>query len=135
MILARGLLASVSGTALLLAGCGAVPHAHPLTVPHDRPVELPADEVPLPIGRGPGFRLIVVDRGQARTLKALFAVWGQPLSSDRLAGFRGPVEAFLGGRRWRGAPGEIPLRRHAEIVLELGGHIPPHPAYRFAPGL
>src|SRR2546423_448819 len=49
------------------------------------------------------------------TLGDLFAVWGQPLSETRLAGFRappgGPVAAYLDGRRWPGDPRAIPLRR------------------------
>lgn len=68
-------------------------------------------------------------------LGQLFAIWGQPLVPARLAGFRGHVHAFVGGRPWRGAAGSIPLRRHAEIVLEVGGRIPPHPSYTFPPGL
>jgi hypothetical protein len=76
-----------------------------------------------------------VAQGPAPVLGSLFAVWGQPLSSGRLAGFRGPVAAFVGGRRWSGSPGSIPLRRHAEIVLQIGGELPPHPTYLFPPGL
>jgi hypothetical protein len=68
-------------------------------------------------------------------LQQLFAVWGQPLGSDRVAGFRGRVRAFLNGRPWRASAGAIPLARHAEIVLEIGGYLPPHPRYRFGPGL
>jgi hypothetical protein len=69
------------------------------------------------------------------TLGTFFHVWGQPLSRDRLAGFKGPVRAFLDGRPWHGSLGAIPLRRHAEIVLEVGGVLPPHPSYRFPAGL
>lgn len=84
--------------------------------------------------------VIVVDRAvSARaptpTLGALFAIWGQPLSTARLAGFRGPVAAFVGGRPWRRPPQEIPLTPHAEIVLEVGGPVPPHRTYLFGPGL
>ena len=82
--------------------------------------------------------VVVVDRGAraaAPTLGTLFAIWGQPLSAGSLAGFDGPVVAFLGGRRWSGSPQAIPLRRHAEIVLQVGGELPPHPAYLFPPGL
>jgi hypothetical protein len=68
-------------------------------------------------------------------LRTLFRIWGQPLTSTRLAGFRGTTLAFVDGRPWRGPPGAIPLRRHAEIVLEIGGALPPHPAYLFPPGL
>ncbi len=69
------------------------------------------------------------------TLGALFAIWGQPLSDTRVASFGGRVGAFVGGRRWRGDPRSIPLERHAEIVLEVDGYIPPHPKYTFPPGL
>jgi hypothetical protein len=78
-------------------------------------------------------------RGASLTLGRLFAVWGQPLSETRLAAFstrRGaPVRAYVGGRRWRGPVGAIPLLRHAQIVLELGRFIPPHRSFRFRSGL
>jgi hypothetical protein len=73
--------------------------------------------------------------GQERTLGDLFALWGKPLSRTRLVGFRGPVEAYVGGRPWRGDPRAIPLRRHAQIVLEVRGHVRPHARYGFPPGL
>jgi len=67
------------------------------------------------------------------TLGDLFLVWGQPLSQHRLAGFRSaePVLAFVNGRRYHGDPRTIPLRRHDEIVLEIGGYVPPHTSYLF----
>lgn len=68
-------------------------------------------------------------------LADLFAVWGQPLSRRSLAGFRGTVRAFLDGRPWSSQPGGIPLRPHAEIVLEVGAFVAPHPRYTFPPGL
>ena len=83
--------------------------------------------------------VLEVRRGARLTLGRLFAVWGQPLSATRLAGFLtsrlAPVRAYVGGRRWRGRPGAIPLRRHAEIVLELGRYVPPHCAFLFRRGL
>ena len=69
------------------------------------------------------------------TVGRLFAIWGQPLGRTRLAGFRGRVHAYVNGRRWRGDPRAIPLHRHAQIVLEVGGHVRPHAAYRFPAGL
>jgi hypothetical protein len=73
------------------------------------------------------------------TLADLFAIWGQPLSATRLAGFRAPpgtrVAAFLDGRPWAGDPRALPLRRHAVIVLQVAGHMPPHAIYRFPRGL
>ena len=79
--------------------------------------------------------VVVVDGRPPVDLATLFAVWGQPLSRHALGSFRGPVRAFVGGRRWPGAPGSISLARHAEIVLEIAGAVLPHPSYRFPPGL
>jgi hypothetical protein len=72
------------------------------------------------------------DRGGLR-LGDLFAVWGQPLDRARLLSFRGEVSAFVGGRRVTGDPAAIALRDGAQIVLENGGYIPPHPLFRFPP--
>ncbi len=81
--------------------------------------------------------VVVISAGAhpAPSLGELFRLWGQPLSRTRLAGFRGPVHAFVGGRRWRGDPTGIPLARHAQIVVEVGPAIPPHRAYLFPAGL
>ena len=60
------------------------------------------------------------------TLGDLFEIWGEPLGPRRMASFRGPVSAFVAGRRVTGDPAAIPLRDGAQIVLEVGGYIPPH---------
>jgi hypothetical protein len=82
--------------------------------------------------------VVLVRPGPIWRLSALFHSWGQPLSARRLASFyagpRGRVTAYVGGRRWSGAPGDVPLASHAEIVLELGPHVPPHATYTFPPG-
>jgi hypothetical protein len=78
--------------------------------------------------------LVVMDRFPGLRLGALFAVWDQPLSKRALGRFHQPVRAYLDGRLWPGAPGQIPLARHAEIVLEVGAFVPPHPRYLFPPG-
>ena len=67
------------------------------------------------------------------TLGDLFDVWGQPLAANGFAGFHGAVSAWVGGRRWHGAVRAIPLTRHAEIVVEVGGYIPPHAFFLFPP--
>jgi hypothetical protein len=67
------------------------------------------------------------------TLGDLFAIWGQPLRSRRLAGFGGPIIAFVGGRRVRGDVRRILIRHHAEIVVEVSGYVPPHAHYVFPP--
>jgi hypothetical protein len=79
--------------------------------------------------------VIEVERGRTFTLGDLFAIWGQPLSARRLGAFRGPVVAYVAGMRRPGDPRAIPLRPHAQIVLETGGHVPPHRSYRFPTGL
>lgn len=79
--------------------------------------------------------VIEVSPGARVTLGDVFRLWGQPVGPGRLAGFRGKVLAFVGGRRRSGDPRTIPLRRHAQIVLEVGGYVPPHPRYLFVRGL
>jgi hypothetical protein len=79
--------------------------------------------------------VVIVDRGRVPSLGELFAIWGQPLGTHALASFHGPVLAYVGGRRWTRPAGAIPLRAHAEIVLEIEGAVLPHPAYHFPPGL
>jgi hypothetical protein len=65
------------------------------------------------------------------SLGELFDIWGQPLSSTRLAAFRGSVRAYIAGRRWRGDPRAVPIVRHGVIAIEVGEAIQPHPSYRF----
>jgi hypothetical protein len=65
------------------------------------------------------------------TLADLFAVWGVPAGRDRLVSFRGRVAAFVGGRRVAGPLRSIRLRDHAQIVVQLGGYVPPHTSYLF----
>jgi hypothetical protein len=78
--------------------------------------------------------VIEVDSSLRPTLGDLFAVWGRRLGPNRLLSFAGPVQAFVAGKRWHGDPRRIPLRRHAQIVLEVGGYIPPHRSYLFGVG-
>jgi hypothetical protein len=82
---------------------------------------------------------VVLVRPNARlTLATLFRSWGEPLSPARLASFSAApgneVSVFVNGARWPGAPSAVPLTRHAEIVLEVGPHVPPHSSYTFPPG-
>jgi hypothetical protein len=75
----------------------------------------------------------VVDFDGAATLGDAFAVWGQPLGPQRLASFRGAVSVFRNGVRVRGDPRRLVLRDGDELVLEVGGFVPPHRSYRFPP--
>jgi hypothetical protein len=82
--------------------------------------------------------VVLVRRGARLTLADLFRSWGQPLSAHRLASFPAgagqSVRVFVNGRPRSGAPGAVPLSEHAEIVLEVGPHVPPHISYTFPPG-
>ena len=79
--------------------------------------------------------VIRVRRGAHLTVAAVFRSWGRTLRRDRMLSFHGRVRAYVDGRRWtRSSVSAIPLRRHAEIVLEVGPHVPPHRLYHFPPG-
>jgi hypothetical protein len=77
---------------------------------------------------------IVHVRRRGLTLGDLFRVWGRRLGSSALLSFRERVSVFVGGRRWRGSPHAVPLTKHAQIVLEVGGYVAPHPGYLFPKG-
>jgi hypothetical protein len=49
--------------------------------------------------------------------------------------FTGRVSVYVGGRRFTGEPQSVPLTKHAQIVLEVGGHVAPHPSYLFPKGV
>jgi hypothetical protein len=80
--------------------------------------------------------IVEVARGARLRLSDLFRIWGQALGAHRIASFHSasPVRAYLGGRLVRGPAGALVLTRHAEIVLELGGYVAPHPFFLFPPG-
>lgn len=73
----------------------------------------------------------VVDFARPARLGELFRVWGRELGPRRLLGFRGGVQVYVGGRPWRGDPRDLRLRDGAEIVLEVGGFVPPHRSFLF----
>jgi hypothetical protein len=76
--------------------------------------------------------VVQFDRGDLH-LGDLFALWGEPLDGDRMLSFRGAVSVFVAGKRRSGDPADVPLRDGAQIVVESGGYIPPHPSFRFPP--
>jgi len=82
--------------------------------------------------------LVLVRPGAGLTLADLFRSWGEPLSRTRITSFSAPagtqVAVFVDGRPVNAAPPSVPLTRHAEIVLEVGPHVPPHSSYAFPPG-
>ncbi|NNM99994.1 MAG: hypothetical protein HKL91_09365 [Candidatus Eremiobacteraeota bacterium] len=62
-----------------------------------------------------------------------FALWGQPLRANDVAGFKGPVTIWLNGTRYTGNAKQIPLVAHQQIVIDVGKSLPP-PLYTFPPG-
>lgn len=79
--------------------------------------------------------LVEIARGAHATLGSLFALWGQPLSARRLAGFHGRVRVHVDGRPWPADPRAVPLGPHAQVVVQVGPPVVPHARYRFPPGL
>ena len=74
-----------------------------------------------------------IERGAKLRLGDLFRIWGRRLGERSLLSFRSdsPVRAYVAGKRFAGRPAEIPLTPGAQIVVELGAYVPPHPRYLF----
>jgi hypothetical protein len=70
-----------------------------------------------------------------RTLGDLFRIWGRRLGPARLLTFAGRVAVFVDGKRYHGEPQRVPLAKHSEIVVEVGGYLPPHRSYLFPKGV
>ena len=131
---------------LLLAGCGAGPppahYVHVEVFERGRVVLIPAGLGIAPPRTRDGAYVTGPNRGPIstteptglvrvrgrRTLGDLYATWGRRL---------GGAVVHVGGRRWRGPAATVPLRRHAQIVVqhEMGGQpVIVHPAYQFPLG-
>ena len=68
------------------------------------------------------------------TLGTVFRAWGEPLTTTRVASFTGGRTAtYVDGRAWHGDPTAVPLTSGAEIVVEIGPHVPPHRRFVFVP--
>jgi len=83
--------------------------------------------------------LIQVAAGSRLTLGQFFDLWGWPLTRTRVLRFRSPrdrrISVFVDGKRTESDPRDVRLRRHAAIVIEVGGYVPPRSRYLFPPGL
>lgn len=77
--------------------------------------------------------VVEVASGTKVSLGDLFRVWGRRLGVRGLLSFRSasPVRAYVGGKRVDGPPASVPLTPGAQIVLELGAYVPPHPSFLF----
>jgi hypothetical protein len=102
--------------------------------------------VPPRIGVGPGTctyplrtdaptGVVHVRTGTHYVLGDLFRVWGRRLGRHGFLSFDGAVTVYVGGRLFHGDPRTVPLRRHAQIVVEVGGYVAPHPSYLFPKGI
>jgi hypothetical protein len=80
--------------------------------------------------------VVEVASSRRLTVGDLFRVWGQPLGPRRLGSFtaQSPVRAYVAGRLVHGPAASIPLTSGEEIVLEIGGYVPPHPSFLFPKG-
>lgn len=68
-------------------------------------------------------------------LGQFFDVWKQRLDRRHMGSAAGRVIAYVNGKRWHGDPRAIPLRKHAQIQLQVGRpHVTPAPI-RFPAGL
>ncbi len=73
-------------------------------------------------------------RPRTYTLGDYFDIWKQPLGRGRVGAARGPVHAYVDGKRYMGDPRGIELVYHRLIQLDVGRTAAPR-GYVFAPGL
>jgi hypothetical protein len=89
------------------------------------------------LGHAPAWTLSgggVIELGRRdMTLGDVFAVWGQPLTPSRLLSFEGPLHTFVNGRIYRADVRSLALHDRDQVVLELGGCVPPHRRFTFRP--
>jgi hypothetical protein len=80
--------------------------------------------------------VVKVSTRAAVTVGDLFRIWGQQLGEHRLLSFRSlsGIRAFVGGVERSGDARTIRLTPHAQVVLEIGGYVPPHSSYLFPKG-
>jgi hypothetical protein len=69
------------------------------------------------------------------TLGEYFDIWRRPLGRSEVGPARGPVTAYLDGRRFAGDPRSIPLTNHALVQLDLGSPAVPPASFSFPSGL
>jgi hypothetical protein len=78
---------------------------------------------------------IAPPQGGPFTLGMFFDIWGVPLERNNVAGFSGPVTAYVNGTKYDGNLRAIPLGAHQQIVLEIGTPLVAPPNYAFPVGV
>jgi hypothetical protein len=80
--------------------------------------------------------VVQISTRAAVTVGDLLRIWGQPIGKHQLLSFRSRsgVRAFVDGVERSGDARTIRLTSHAEVVLEIGGYVPPHSSYVFPKG-
>ncbi len=74
-------------------------------------------------------------QGGPYTLGMFFDIWGVPLTTNNVAGLKGPVTVYVNGTPYQGDLHAIPLGAHQQIVIEVGAPLVPAPNYAFPPGV
>jgi hypothetical protein len=69
------------------------------------------------------------------TLGDFFDIWRQPLGPRRVGSATGRVRAYFNGRLYRGNPRNVPLTRHGQVQLDVGGPVVAPLSIRFPQGL
>jgi len=72
--------------------------------------------------------------GGPYTLGMFFDIWGEPLSANQVATYKGKVTAFVNGALYTGDLRAIMVVAHQQIVLEVGSPVVPPVNYAFPPG-
>ncbi len=71
--------------------------------------------------------------GAPFSLGMLFDIWGQPLSVNQVATYKGKVTAYVNGSQYSGDFRTIMLVAHQQIVLEVGSPVVKPVNYAFPP--
>jgi hypothetical protein len=80
------------------------------------------------------------DANRQFTLGNFFAIWGQPLSTGKVAtlkvGKGEQMKVWVDGKPYSGDPSRVVLKAHQQVVIEIGPPFTdPPPGYTFASGL
>ena len=90
-------------------------------------LEHPRCYYPLHVHAQDGVVHVEAPAARTFTLGQFFALWGVPLSADRVGDHRGRVTVFVDGRASLQDPREIVLTQRKVIQIDIGEEVPPKP--------